>query len=167
MALDNLVDGMTGLQMANTIKNNFDKVLDAESAENKAENAGLSIKTDYDATRYIDLQLADGTPVKMKMDVFCQAIAPVVAEQITSSNKKAYTLSAGVEVETNITKSGLYRWDFRDDNSTRPLYFIFDYSLIVKLNDSWFGSKITLRADSGKLFIKYTNAGNVILTFLG
>lgn len=79
MALENLVDGMTGLQMANTIKNNFDKVLDAESAENKAENAGLSIKTDYDATRYIDLQLADGTPVKMKMDVFCQAIAPVVA----------------------------------------------------------------------------------------
>ena len=79
MALENLVDGMTGLQLANTIKNNFDKVLDAESAENKAENAGKSIKTDYDATRYIELQLADGTPVKMKMDVFCQAIAPVVA----------------------------------------------------------------------------------------
>ena len=106
MALENLVDGMTGLQMANTIKNNFDKVLDAESAENKAENAGKSIKTDYDATRYIELQLADGTPVKMKMDVFCQAIAPVVAEQMKSNKtipgfQSFYkTIAAG---ETNVS----------------------------------------------------------------
>lgn len=106
MALENLVDGMSGLQMANTIKNNFDKVLDAESAENKAENAGKSIKTDYDATRYIELQLADGTPVKMKMDVFCQAIAPVVAEQMKSNQTipgfQAFykTIAAG---ETNVS----------------------------------------------------------------
>jgi len=92
MALENLVDGMTGLQMANAIKDNFNKVLDAESAENKAENAGKSIKTDYDATRYIELQLADGTPGKMKMNVFCQAIAPVVAEQIGANNTDANSL---------------------------------------------------------------------------
>lgn len=106
MALENLVDGMTGLQMANALKNNFDKVLNAESEENKAENAGLSIKTDYDATRYIDLQLADGTPVKMKMDVFCQAIAPVVAGQM--GNPAGYKGDKSNIDANTITSSGLY-----------------------------------------------------------
>ena len=79
MALEQLVNGMTGQQLANTIKNNFDKVLDVESAENKAENAGKALKTDYDATRYVEMELADGTPIRMRWDVFCQAIASVVA----------------------------------------------------------------------------------------
>ena len=82
MALEQLVNGMTGQQLANTIKNNFDKVLDVESAENKAENAGKALKTDYDATRYVEMELADGTPIRMRWDVFCQAIASVVAEQM-------------------------------------------------------------------------------------
>ena len=106
MALDNLVDGMTGLQMANVIKANFDKVLDAESAENKAENAGKSIKTDYDATRYIELQLADGTPVKMKMDVFCQAIAPVVAGVI--GNPIGYKGRLDSTQDLNNLSDGIY-----------------------------------------------------------
>lgn len=108
MGLEQLTDQMTGLQMANAIKNNFEKVLDAESAENKAENAGLSIKTDYDATRYIDLQLADGTPVKMKMDVFCQAIAPVVAGLIGEANNYQRGLMPGMytHVKTVLPANG-------------------------------------------------------------
>lgn len=159
MALENLVDGMSGLQMANTIKNNFDKVLDAESAENKAENAGKSIKTDYDATRYIELQLADGTPVKMKMDVFCQAIAPVVAgllpinqpplNPVTDMNEVHLTCRQGLTMLYVIAGtqnkpdgiSGIYFHAQRLDNNVSSSQLLYQFSISE--------SKIYLRTGMG------------------
>lgn len=123
MALEQLVNGMTGQQLANTIKNNFDKVLDVESAENKAENAGKALKTDYDATRYVEMELADGTPIRMRWDVFCQAIASVVAGNIGHKIFDAKTVE-GEEIYICDIDTESFVFSFQYNNSKRMgLYF--------------------------------------------
>ena len=136
MALEQLVNGMTGQQLANTIKNNFEKVLDVESAENKAENAGKALKTDYDATRYVEMELADGTPIRMRWDVFCQAIASVVAEQIGVNQIGPITLEPGAEYDTGIPWNGLIEMSVENSGKSMIVcseaYVLTDANIIHK-----------------------------------
>ena len=139
MALEQLVNGMTGQQLANTIKNNFDKVLDVESAENKAENAGKALKTDYDATRYVEMELADGTPIRMRWDVFCQAMASVVAGGIGIIRQ-----SNGGYLLGNKDSAGLFLVVAESD------YALYSYNMI-------YGTAVSYNRIAGELRIENVN----------
>lgn len=66
-----------------------------------AENAGKTLKTDYDATRYLPLELADGTPVRMRWDVFLQAISPVLGNLLYGASDASSLASVVAEQFTS------------------------------------------------------------------
>lgn len=85
-----------------------------------------------------------------------------------ANNSKSFSVSDSVEVDTGITKMGLYRWGFDKLEYANPMYFIVTANHgVTVLNQTWFSGNVTFRMGDGKLYFTYGAKATVYLTYLG
>lgn len=85
-----------------------------------------------------------------------------------ANNSKSFSVSDSVEVDTGITKMGLYRWGFDKLEYANPMYFIVTASNgVTVLNQTWFSDNVTFRMGYGTLYFTYGAKATVYLTYLG
>ena len=90
-----------------------------------------------------------------------------MAEQIITSNRKEYYVEAGVDLNTNVSKVGIYRCFFIGEEK-HNLFFIFDGNNIIHLNTPWFHDSIAITVSGGNIVLRYDNNSTLIcLAYIG